>query len=74
MDDPVRIGAINAYEAVMKHLTIAATCVAVVPLLLAIFVTKEFKLTDLQNAFDKTDNAGRPTRALETDEDDSNKI
>ncbi|KAG8871995.1 hypothetical protein FRB98_000354, partial [Tulasnella sp. 332] len=52
IDDPIRTGAIDAYEAVMRHLTIAATCIAVVPLLLAIFVMKDFRLTDRQNAAD----------------------
>ncbi|KAG8996661.1 hypothetical protein FRB94_008158 [Tulasnella sp. JGI-2019a] len=52
IDDPVRLGAIEAYEAVMKNLTIAATCVAVIPLLLAIFLMQDYRLNDRQNAVD----------------------
>ncbi|KAG8861478.1 hypothetical protein FRB96_002927 [Tulasnella sp. 330] len=59
IDDPIRTGAIDAYEAVMRHLTIAATCIAVVPLLLAIFVMKDFRLTDRQNAADDSPLDGR---------------
>ncbi|KAG8996659.1 hypothetical protein FRB94_008156 [Tulasnella sp. JGI-2019a] len=52
IDDPVRLGAIEAYEAVMRNLTIAATCVAIIPLLLAIFVMRDYRLNDRQNAVD----------------------
>lgn len=46
----------------MKHLTIAATCIAVVPLLIAIFVMKDFRLSDRQNEFDHSGLSGAPAR------------
>ncbi len=45
----------------MKHLTIAATVVAVVPLLLGIFLMKDFRLSDNQNEFDHADLSGKVT-------------
>ncbi len=66
IDDPIRVGATNAYEAVMKKLTIAATCVAVIPLLIGIFVMKDFRLSDRQNELDQSDLAGKPSSDTES--------
>lgn len=43
----------------MLNLTIAATVIAIVPLLLGIFLMKEFNLSDRQNDVDKSKLNGR---------------
>ncbi|KIJ51356.1 hypothetical protein M422DRAFT_43910 [Sphaerobolus stellatus SS14] len=55
--DPVRAGVILAYSDVMKIMTIAATAVAVLPLILAFFMP-DWYLGTQQNAIDNVDLAG----------------
>ncbi|KAH8829259.1 major facilitator superfamily domain-containing protein [Flagelloscypha sp. PMI_526] len=49
--DPIREGAIAAYGDTMRVLCIAATCIAIVPLLLS-FLLPNYRLGDKQNAVD----------------------
>ncbi|PPQ68692.1 hypothetical protein CVT24_007577 [Panaeolus cyanescens] len=56
-DSPVRIGAIQAYDDVMKIMSIVATVVAVVPLFLSLLMPNWY-LGEQQNAVDNTDLKG----------------
>ncbi|KAF9049078.1 ferrichrome-type siderophore transporter [Panaeolus papilionaceus] len=56
-DSPVRLGAIAAYDDVMKVMTITATAVAVIPWVLA-FLMPNWYLGEQQNAIDNTDLKG----------------
>ncbi|KAL0570723.1 hypothetical protein V5O48_011242, partial [Marasmius crinis-equi] len=58
---PTREGIILAYGDVMKTLLIAATCIAIIPLLLS-FALPEWRLGDSQNAVDFVDLAGSNAR------------
>ncbi|KAK6905574.1 hypothetical protein I203_106404 [Kwoniella mangroviensis CBS 8507] len=60
-DDPIRIGAITAYQDVMYKLVLGALIVAIFPPIFCIFLTKDIKLTRAQNAVDAKDLAGNPT-------------
>jgi H+/gluconate symporter-like permease len=60
-NDPVRLGALAAYEETMKRLCIAATCVAVVPIVVCFFFTKDYYLGDYQNAHDGKTLDGKDT-------------
>ncbi|KAG2225300.1 hypothetical protein INT45_005544 [Circinella minor] len=60
-DDPIRLGAIQAYSEVMKNLCIGATVVAIFPPLIAYFFLTDVKLDDKQNHFDNRDLTGRKT-------------
>ncbi|PPQ72102.1 hypothetical protein CVT26_006880 [Gymnopilus dilepis] len=55
--DPIREGAIMAYDDVMKMLTIAATAFAVVPFVVSFFIPNWY-LGDQQNAVDNADLTG----------------
>ncbi|KAL7410361.1 hypothetical protein BDY24DRAFT_418092 [Mrakia frigida] len=61
IDDPIRVGAIDAYEVVMKNLVIGATVVAVVPPFICFFFTRDLPLVDAQNALDGKTGAGEKT-------------
>ncbi|KAI0731070.1 drug:h+ antiporter [Earliella scabrosa] len=56
-DDPVRQGVIDAYTEVLNVMVIAATALAVVPLVLSFFMP-DWYLGDKQNAVDSADLAG----------------
>ena len=58
--DPIREGVIGAYDDTMKVLCIAATCIAVLPIICALFMP-DFFLGDKQNAVDAMDLKGEPT-------------
>ncbi|TYJ53742.1 hypothetical protein B9479_005650 [Cryptococcus floricola] len=49
-DDPIRTGAIAAYQAVMFKLVLGALIVAIFPPIFCFFLTKDIKLTRAQNA------------------------
>ncbi|KAI0781782.1 drug:h+ antiporter [Abortiporus biennis] len=55
--DPIREGVINAYDETMKVMVIAATCLSVVPIILALFMPNWY-LGDKQNAVDDADLSG----------------
>ncbi|EKM58957.1 uncharacterized protein PHACADRAFT_25102 [Phanerochaete carnosa HHB-10118-sp] len=55
--NPIREGVIGAYDDTMKVLCIAATCIAVLPILCAL-VMPNYYLGNKQNAVDRTDLAG----------------
>ncbi|KAK4706129.1 hypothetical protein P7C70_g65, partial [Phenoliferia sp. Uapishka_3] len=55
---PIYEGVISAYDDTMKVLLIAATCIAVIPIFLSLFVSDIF-LSDAQNAVEHEDLAGR---------------
>ncbi len=61
LNDPIRLGAIAAYQNVMYRLVLGAVIVAVFPPIFCYFFTKDIKLTRAQNALDGKDLAGRPT-------------
>jgi hypothetical protein len=58
-NDPTRLGAIAAYQAVMHRLLLGSVIVAIFPILFAIFLIKDIKLTDAQNAYDGKDVTGK---------------
>ncbi|GMK58689.1 hypothetical protein CspeluHIS016_0601310 [Cutaneotrichosporon spelunceum] len=58
--DPIKEGAITAYEHMMHRLVLGATIVAILPIIVSIFMIKDIRLTDSQNAFDGKDLEGRP--------------
>ncbi|WWC66478.1 uncharacterized protein I206_100380 [Kwoniella pini CBS 10737] len=60
-NDPIRLGAIAAYQSVMFKLVLGATIVAIFPPIFCIFFTKDIKLTRSQNAVDGKDLAGNRT-------------
>ncbi|KAI9271902.1 major facilitator superfamily domain-containing protein, partial [Phascolomyces articulosus] len=60
-EDPIRLGAIQAYSEVMKNLCIGATIVAIFPPIVAYFFLSDVKLDDKQNHFDNRDLTGRKT-------------
>lgn len=59
--DPIRLGTLAAYEHTMKILCIAATVVAVVPIFVCLFLTKDYYLGDFQNAHDGKTLDGKET-------------
>ncbi|WVQ85445.1 hypothetical protein IAT38_007610 [Cryptococcus sp. DSM 104549] len=61
VDDPIRLGAIAAYQNVMYKLVLGAVIVAIFPPIFCVLLTKDVKLTRAQNALDSKDLAGRPT-------------
>ncbi|XP_006455502.1 hypothetical protein AGABI2DRAFT_187797 [Agaricus bisporus var. bisporus H97] len=52
--NPIREGVIQAYDDVMRTMTITATVIAVIPLLLSLFMTNYY-LGDSQNAVEQND-------------------
>ncbi|KAI5476706.1 MFS transporter, drug:H+ antiporter [Pseudohyphozyma bogoriensis] len=58
-DSPIYAGVVTAYGQTMKVLLIAATCIAVIPVLLSIGITDVF-LSDAHNAVEHEDLGGRP--------------
>ncbi|KLT42926.1 MFS general substrate transporter [Cutaneotrichosporon oleaginosum] len=58
--DPIKEGAITAYEHMMHRLVLGATVVAIFPIIVAIFMIKDIRLTDAQNAHDGKDLKGKP--------------
>lgn len=58
-NDPIRLGAITAYQALMHRLLIGSIVVAIFPPLFAIFFIKDIRLTDAQNAHDGKDVTGQ---------------
>jgi hypothetical protein len=84
VDDPIRIGAITAYQAVMYskssfsqypsklmeylELVLGAVICAIFPPIFCLLFTKNIRLTRAQNAVDNKDAAGRPTGEV-ADED-----
>lgn len=58
--DPIRIGAITAYEHMMHRLVLGAVVVAIFPPIFAVFMIKDIRLTDAQNAHDGKDLKGKP--------------
>ncbi|WWD18029.1 hypothetical protein CI109_102476 [Kwoniella shandongensis] len=61
VDDPIRLGAIVAYQNVMFRLVLGAVIVAILPPIFCLLFTKDIRLTRAQNAVDAKDLAGRPT-------------
>nr|XP_018267067.1 uncharacterized protein I303_01050 [Kwoniella dejecticola CBS 10117]OBR89225.1 hypothetical protein I303_01050 [Kwoniella dejecticola CBS 10117] len=61
INDPIRLGAIEAYQSVMFKLVLGATIVAIFPPIFCVFLTKDIKLTRSQNAVDGKDLAGNRT-------------
>ncbi|KAK8865789.1 hypothetical protein IAR55_000936 [Kwoniella newhampshirensis] len=61
VDDPIRIGAIAAYQNVMYRLVLGAIIVAIFPPIFCVLFTKDIKLSRAQNAVDAKDLSGRPT-------------
>lgn len=62
VNDAAYEGIITSYDSVMKTLLIAATCIAIVPIALAI-ILPDIYLGDGQNAVEKEDLGGRPITA-----------
>jgi hypothetical protein len=60
-NDPIRLGTLAAYEETMKRLCIAATGVAVIPIVVCFFLTKDYYLGDFQNAHDGKTLDGKDT-------------
>ncbi|WVO17819.1 hypothetical protein L204_105517 [Cryptococcus depauperatus] len=60
INDPIRQGAITAYQNVMFQLVLGAMIVAIFPPIFCIIFTRDIKLTRAQNAVDCRDLAGRP--------------
>ncbi|BEI91445.1 uncharacterized protein CcaverHIS019_0402650 [Cutaneotrichosporon cavernicola] len=58
--DPIKLGAITAYEHMMHRLVVGATVVAIFPIIVSIFMIKDIRLTDAQNAYDGKDLEGKP--------------
>jgi len=58
-DDPIRLGAITAYQHLMHRLLIGSVVVAVFPPIFAVLFIKDIRLTDTQNAFDGKDVTGK---------------
>lgn len=56
--DPIRMGAITAYQHMMHKLVLGAVVVAVFPPIFAVFLMKDIRLSDAQNAHDGKDTAG----------------
>ncbi|WVO19791.1 uncharacterized protein IAS62_001081 [Cryptococcus decagattii] len=67
-DDPIRLGAIAAYQNVMFRLVLGAVIVAIFPPIWCLLFTKDIKLTRAQNAVDAKDLSGRPTGEPTLDE------
>ncbi|WVF70813.1 hypothetical protein IAT40_005607 [Kwoniella sp. CBS 6097] len=67
-NDPIRLGAIAAYQDVMYKLVLGAVIVAIFPPIFCAFLTKDIKLTRAQNAVDNKDLAGRPVDGDSVDE------
>ncbi|KAL7410360.1 major facilitator superfamily domain-containing protein [Mrakia frigida] len=61
IEDPIRVGAISAYEVVMKNLCIGATIVAIFPPIICFIWTRDLPLVDAQNALDGKTGAGEQT-------------
>lgn len=59
LDDPIRTGAITAYEHMMHRLVLGAIVVAIFPPIFAFFMIKDVRLSDTQNAFDGKDLKGQ---------------
>ncbi|WWC86118.1 uncharacterized protein L201_000989 [Kwoniella dendrophila CBS 6074] len=60
-DDPIRMGAIVAYQSVMYKLVLGAIIVAIFPPIFCVLFTKDIKLTRAQNAVDAKDLSGKAT-------------
>ncbi|WRT64021.1 uncharacterized protein IL334_000948 [Kwoniella shivajii] len=60
-NDPIRMGAIVAYQDVMFKLVLGALIVAILPPIFCVIFTKDIKLTRAQNAVDAKDLSGEPT-------------
>lgn len=58
-NDPIRVGAIVAYQHVMHRLVLGAVIVAIFPPIFAIFLIKDIRLGDTQNAHDGKDLKGQ---------------
>ncbi|KAK4688897.1 MFS transporter, SIT family, siderophore-iron:H+ symporter, partial [Tremellales sp. Uapishka_1] len=65
VNDPIRLGAIAAYQNVMLRLVLGATIVAIFPPIFCLLFTKDIRLGRAQNAVDGKDLAGRPTEEVE---------
>jgi len=65
---PAYEAVVESYAAVMKTLLIAATAIAVVPIILAVFA-KNIYLTDTQNAVEGEDLAGRAVAINDKEKD-----
>ncbi|CED82571.1 Predicted transporter (major facilitator superfamily) [Phaffia rhodozyma] len=63
--DPIRVGAIHAYDYVMRNLCIGATVVAVFPPIIAFFFVDDVRLGDVQNVYDGRDLSGRLTGEID---------
>ena len=60
-DDPIRLGAVEAYHAVMYRLVSGAIFLAIFPPIFCLFLTHDIKLTRAQNAIDNRDVTGMDT-------------
>lgn len=69
-DDPIRQGAIAAYDQVMFHLVLGATIVAIFPPIVAFFFVDDITLDDKQNKLDNRDLTGNKNTT--TDKADEN--
>ncbi|KAL1409007.1 hypothetical protein Q8F55_005831 [Vanrija albida] len=58
LDDPIRVGAIEAYRSVMHRLVLGALIVAIFPPIFAFIFMKDIRLGDTQNAVDGKNLAG----------------
>lgn len=58
--DPIRTGAITAYEHMMHRLVLGAVVVAIFPPIFAVLMIKNIRLSDAQNAHDGKDLKGKP--------------
>jgi len=67
-NDPIRLGAIEAYQAVMYKLVLGAVIVAIFPPIFCLLFTKNIRLTRAQNAVDNKDLTGRPTGEIADEE------
>ncbi|KAL8278568.1 hypothetical protein RQP46_009060 [Phenoliferia psychrophenolica] len=70
LDGPIYHGIIESYDATMKTLLIAATCVAVVPVFLSLFM-KDMYLSDAHNAIEGEDVRGLPLGVVEESVEES---
>lgn len=67
-DDPIRIGAIAAYQAVMYKLVLGAVVVALIPPVVCMVWTANVRLGRGQNALDGKDLSGRAGSGAVEDE------
>ncbi|RXK36198.1 hypothetical protein M231_06542 [Tremella mesenterica] len=60
-DDPIRLGAIAAYQNIMQRLVLGAVIVAIFPPIFCMLFIRNIRLTRAQNAIDGRDVTGKPT-------------